>query len=201
MKMWNKIIKTGIPVAASLLFTAAANAGVVVYPALDIQQYSADTGVTSTATGLTMDGTAITIINADNSVYYDFTDQNFSLTSDASGYGTLSVGDGSILTASFLNLSLIDLGNLPGGLFTGIGNFNADLVYTGGSMAANLQTGRIEGAFRNATGVIKLGSTFTANNLTAKIGEVQTVPVPAAVWLFGSGLLGLLGMAKRKKAA
>ncbi|MDH3888134.1 MAG: VPLPA-CTERM sorting domain-containing protein, partial [Gammaproteobacteria bacterium] len=26
------------------------------------------------------------------------------------------------------------------------------------------------------------------------------VPVPAAVWLFGSGLLGLIGMAKRKKS-
>jgi len=28
----------------------------------------------------------------------------------------------------------------------------------------------------------------------------STVPVPAAVWLFGSGLLGLIGVAKRKKA-
>ena len=28
-----------------------------------------------------------------------------------------------------------------------------------------------------------------------------TVPVPAAVWLFGSGLLGLIGMARRKKIA
>ena len=28
-----------------------------------------------------------------------------------------------------------------------------------------------------------------------------TVPIPAAVWLFGSGLLGLIGMARRKKAA
>ena len=27
-----------------------------------------------------------------------------------------------------------------------------------------------------------------------------TVPVPAAVWLFGSGLLGLVGIARRKKA-
>jgi hypothetical protein len=27
------------------------------------------------------------------------------------------------------------------------------------------------------------------------------VPVPAAVWLFGSGLLGLVGIARRKKAA
>jgi hypothetical protein len=31
-------------------------------------------------------------------------------------------------------------------------------------------------------------------------GDVSAVPVPAAVWLFGSGLLGLIGIAKRKKA-
>jgi len=30
--------------------------------------------------------------------------------------------------------------------------------------------------------------------------NVTAVPVPAAVWLFGSGLLGLVGIAKRKKA-
>lgn len=30
---------------------------------------------------------------------------------------------------------------------------------------------------------------------------VNPVPVPAAVWLFGSGLLGLVGLARRKKAA
>lgn len=34
----------------------------------------------------------------------------------------------------------------------------------------------------------------------AFIGE-SAVPVPAAVWLFGSGLLGLVGMARRKKVA
>ena len=27
----------------------------------------------------------------------------------------------------------------------------------------------------------------------------STVPVPAAVWLFGSGLIGLIGLARRKK--
>lgn len=30
---------------------------------------------------------------------------------------------------------------------------------------------------------------------------VSAVPVPAAVWLFGSGLLGLIGVARRKKTA
>ena len=32
-------------------------------------------------------------------------------------------------------------------------------------------------------------------------GTVSAVPVPAAVWLFGSGLLGLVGVARRRKAA
>ena len=30
-------------------------------------------------------------------------------------------------------------------------------------------------------------------------GDVSAVPVPAAVWLFSSGLLGLIGVARRKK--
>ena len=30
--------------------------------------------------------------------------------------------------------------------------------------------------------------------------EVSAVPVPAAIWLFGSGLIGLVGFARRKKA-
>ncbi|HEB56496.1 MAG TPA: VPLPA-CTERM sorting domain-containing protein [Gammaproteobacteria bacterium] len=196
MKMWNKIIKTGIPVVASLLFTTAANA-IVVYPALDIQQMNGDGGVFSDSTGLTMDATAITVINSDGSVVYDFTDQTFYLTSDVSGSGTLSIGDGSLLTASFSNLELVDLSLVSPGSAT----FNADLIYTGGSMAANLQVGRIEGAINVTTGSVGLGIDFTADSLTAKVGEVQAVPVPAAVWLFGSGLLGLVGMAKRKKAA
>lgn len=33
------------------------------------------------------------------------------------------------------------------------------------------------------------------------VGTVSAVPVPAAVWLFGSGLLGLVGVARRRKAA
>jgi len=29
---------------------------------------------------------------------------------------------------------------------------------------------------------------------------VSNVPIPSAVWLFGSGLLGLLGVTRRKKS-
>jgi hypothetical protein len=31
-------------------------------------------------------------------------------------------------------------------------------------------------------------------------GVISSVPVPAAVWLFGSGLIGLIGVARREKA-
>ena len=34
----------------------------------------------------------------------------------------------------------------------------------------------------------------------ALVREISTVPVPAAVWLFGSGLIGLVGFSRRKKA-
>ena len=42
---------------------------------------------------------------------------------------------------------------------------------------------------------------FYALHLVGTIGEVSQVPVPAAVWLFGSGMLGLIGVARRKKQA
>ena len=39
------------------------------------------------------------------------------------------------------------------------------------------------------------------SNLGIDNVTVSAVPVPAAVWLFGSGLVGLVGIARRKKAA
>ena len=40
---------------------------------------------------------------------------------------------------------------------------------------------------------------YYLDNVTIS-ADVSAVPVPAAVWLFGSGLLGLVGVARRKKA-
>ena len=54
-----------------------------------------------------------------------------------------------------------------------------------------LETRDTSNWFHN-TGTI-LGANF------AYLDGFAAVPVPSAVWLFGSGLLGLIGMARRKK--
>ena len=51
----------------------------------------------------------------------------------------------------------------------------------------------------DATDVIwSFSSSSTTSYSMTVASAVATVPVPAAVWLFGSGLLGLVGIARRK---
>ena len=47
------------------------------------------------------------------------------------------------------------------------------------------------------------GGTNTINEIngTFLLHDVPAIPIPPTVWLFGSGLLGLVGMARRKKSA
>ena len=57
-------------------------------------------------------------------------------------------------------------------------------------------------------GVLNFGFDIRGNSLTPIAGGFETgifvndvvVPVPAAFWLFGSGLIGLIGIARRKKS-
>ena len=74
-------------------------------------------------------------------------------------------------------------GSAPGDLFT-----QALMGITWGSVNSNAVT-EIQFA---VNGVQNLDSII--DNFSASV-----VPVPAAVWLFGSGLLGLIGIARRKK--
>lgn len=42
---------------------------------------------------------------------------------------------------------------------------------------------------------------LTASGVLETVGSSSTVPLPAAVWLFGSGLLGLAGVGRRRSSA
>jgi hypothetical protein len=61
--------------------------------------------------------------------------------------------------------------------------------------ATSLSAGVLSGPFVGIRAYVDIGS---GNSMT--VTSITTVPVPAAVWLFGSGLLGLVGMARRKAA-
>lgn len=60
------------------------------------------------------------------------------------------------------------------------------------------QTGAVEHLMLN-TGVFDLGGVSSVKSFTATADGFAVVPVPAAVWLFGSGLIGLVGLARRKR--
>jgi hypothetical protein len=46
---------------------------------------------------------------------------------------------------------------------------------------------------------LNMGGSGAIDNITFTAAEMPHLPVPAAVWLFGSGLIGLVGFARRKK--
>lgn len=160
------------------------------YPRLDIQAFSGDGGVTITGgESIFVDATVFAIITdvAGNSV--PLTPEDFTLTGTLvpnGGGGTTYAGTldaGSYLSASFSDLTLIDFGSgLSGEIFGG-------LTYTGGSLQGGLSGGDILLTFNNFTPDFPVAA--------GKLGPV-VVPVPAAVWLFGSGLIALVSVARRK---
>ena len=63
-------------------------------------------------------------------------------------------------------------------------------------------TAVVSGSGTNAyPGLAMIDGAFPGFNANFNFTAPAAVPVPAAVWLFGSGLLGLVGVARRKKSA
>ena len=48
---------------------------------------------------------------------------------------------------------------------------------------------------------LQTGELISSTQVTPFISALEFVPIPSALWLFGSGLLGLIGISRRKKTA
>ena len=126
------------------------------------------------------------------------------------GGGTLAMFDDTDQSYVGANLT-ISTPEIVG--FTGPINANNDFFATGTNGVLNLigsdqfilglDTGG--GNWIADSSVVSVGANAFQvsfdNNGTLVTVDVQIIPVPPAVWLFGSGLLGLVGIARRREAA
>lgn len=104
----------------------------------------------------------------------------------------------------FVMLSALDS---PDGIFDGNPNSNLSLefigladVFSGNSLAQPF----FHTDFNSLFGSLDVGGAFYGADLLITSGaylpgSLPSVPLPSAVWLFGSGLLGLTGFARRNK--
>lgn len=80
------------------------------------------------------------------------------------------------------------------------GTESADPFSLNSSITGNALFNPVSDSFAAATNSLSTG-TYSLSITMANYVSATAVPVPAAVWLFGSGLLGLAGIARRKKRA
>jgi hypothetical protein len=78
-------------------------------------------------------------------------------------------------------------------------------IYGGSSIVVNGNT--VSG--NEGNGVVLFNGAYSSISWTSTneywygftVGTVQNIPIPAAFWLFGSGVLGLIGISRHKKSA
>lgn len=131
-------------------------------------------------------------------------DINISLVSGAGTSGTLLGSKTVTLTDGFSGLYMEDfsfIGSLSAGTYSVLFSSGG----TGRGSLSFVENNPYElGSAYNDFGVFDpsniLGQSMDIDAAVRITGDVSPVPIPAAVWLFGSGLIGLAGFAHRKKA-
>jgi len=82
------------------------------------------------------------------------------------------------------------------GEFGGTSFFNSGVITSNPFSGVNVAIPGIPSGLYSLTMTAEVY--HNGDGVTSFTSEIQSVPVPAAVWLFGSGLLGLVGVARRK---
>jgi len=165
-------------------------------PYINIQDQAMDAGSINSNGNFSIDATALSVTNSSSSTVTILEDfrlaasyLNFSNSAYNFNNGTISIG--TLLSATFDNLSIVPVGSNSAVFF-------ADLTYTNGSLIGNLISGRLEGTLFGVSGAFD--SNFTAPGTFISVGEVSAVPLPAAIWLFIPMLSGLFGIGFRNRS-
>lgn len=119
------------------------------------------------------------------------------------GVPSASIADGStLLSGTIDSASVFDVGGgtlnfkIAGGSFTD--TKHPDLLTYFGLPSVDY-VGGLNISF-SSIGTPAVGAAITSETIFSGNVVNSPVPVPAAVWLFGSGLIGLVGVARRKRA-
>ena len=115
--------------------------------------------------------------------------------------GTLTANHGGAFTLKSIDLAEVNSGNAEftfTGYLQGGGTVTRyvrlDGVYTQGPLGSGFETFDFTD-FQNVTSVV-----WQNSKPFHQFDNIVVTPIPAAVWLFGSGLLGLVGLARRRSA-
>ena len=159
-------------------------------------------------------GSAPATIYAGDSFSLNITGSGF--TSNVDGGGVNFTYDKNILNVTSVTIDEIvwDFGGAgisTGSIDNGAGTANGIMVNTFSTVIGSFDVATIQfQAIGSGTSALNLteyalnpwasgGSLIDPIMASNSLTVLQSVPVPAAVWLFGSGLIGLIGVARRKK--
>jgi len=121
-----------------------------------------------------------------------------------SGISAGDTGDVNVLSENLVAGSAADLiGFAPASSFLNIEGWSLELtslnvIDQNANLLSLSGTGVLTGGGYTPTDATWTFSTTSMDSYNMSVEAVAVVPVPAAVWLFGSGLLGLVGVARRK---
>lgn len=116
------------------------------------------------------------------------------------------------IISGVVNILTVDGGSIPtnglseSGFLFGLSSECGSLLQTcGGTMAYHSMNGVPVVAYQQAnygwdatTEPYLISADYASPSIGSHLVRISSVPIPSAVWLFGSGLIGLIGLARRK---